>query len=107
MISPHTPPGTWVVVVMVVDTLEKARRVLHPRLWSRVSIINVNTACSTIGARFRVASIDPTDLTACGFCVRMEGWGPTERSFLECFDVATLPDSLTSLLVGKPVKEDA
>lgn len=106
MISPHTPPGTWVVLVDKITTLERARQVIRRDYWHIIGGPKEPNG-SPLGTRYQVDHFTPVDFAVCGFMVSMIGYKPMHYSFLESFDIATLPDSLTSLLVGKPVKEDA
>lgn len=107
MISPHTPPGTHVVVVWATDVMQEALyKLVHRQYWPIFYALYPGgfTPPFKVGDRYTVKSIRPCAEAKQGYVVtlaEMDGaWG------LPHFDVAVLPKALTDLLVGKDVPAD-
>jgi hypothetical protein len=105
-LSPHTPPGTHIVVTWVAETLDEyCYEVILPSY--RATFYNI---CHTLGyrkptlrlgQRFVLAEIVPCDGTKTGFMCTLVG-GDVRGHALEHFDVAVLPKAITDLLTAPP-----
>lgn len=109
MISPHTPPGTGLVVVWTTDETEELvtvikfslREIARLVLGSQDKLLNP----IRIGQRVVLDEIIPVSIFIDEFgatLVGREGLYP-----LKCFDIAVLPSALTDALTSTPVPEDA
>lgn len=106
MISPHTPPGTGLVVVWVPTTMEEVWTVTAPE-WRRNGKF-LDLPFLVVGQRCTLAEIITTCITIDGFAARVHE-NSTSYWALKCFDIAQLPKSITDLLIDTdvPVSEDA
>lgn len=106
MISPKTPPGTPLVVVMVCETAEEAASLCAPA-WRPVLIRKWNAgelrSEFRLGERCTLRRIVVCAPALQGYAAEIEG---REGIYaLESFRVATLPRCLTDLLRGKRIPE--
>lgn len=108
MISPHTAPGTPLVVVRVTQDEDGAAEVCAPawrqiarKMWREGRL----RGDFVLRQRVVLAQIVEEQAALQGYAAEIEGY--SGRYCLEAFDIATLPRSITSLLETTPVKEDA
>jgi hypothetical protein len=106
-LSPHTPPGTHVVVTWQSSNLEDyVYKIVKPKyrnkFFSWFETCYEDNALE-IGEKHVLFKIFPVYFTLSGYGCSLVG---REGSYaLEHFDVASLPKSITDLLVSKPVDE--
>jgi hypothetical protein len=102
MISPHTPPGTPLIVVKLFSA-EEAAFLLRPQF--RWMVFGQRPSPFHLGQRVTLARIAPHFMVLRGFAAQIAG---DEKAWwaLETFDVATLPSCITDCLVGKPVDDE-
>lgn len=110
MISPHTPPGTALVVVFVCTTDAEFFALVKPDYYVGLASLLVNGAMPspfTLGQRVTLDKIEPSQCSVDGFAARIVGFPGAYP--LKTFTVASLPSVLTDLLVDTdvPVSEDA
>ncbi len=110
MISPHTPPGTALVVVWVINNAKDFLAMVNPAFHGllRNALARGAKSCPlVVGQLVVLDSIENNFISVDGFSAKIVG---VEGSYsLRCFKVAELPRSITSLLATKPVDhlEDA
>lgn len=103
MISPHTPPGTPLIVSWLPSTPEEDLSLIAPQYRQQVAV-DPGECSLRLGQRVTLVHIKPMWLFKTGFAATIAE-APDGVWALECFDIATLPASITDLL--QPVKEDA
>ena len=105
-LSPHTPPGTHIVVTWVERNAKEVLDLIHPshREFAREHYHKWYSPNGIkLGNKFTLHSIVPCDLMADGFHCHLNEIGGCYS--LKHFDVAQLPKSITDLLVSKPMDE--
>lgn len=107
MISPHTPPGTPLVVVWCPTDASECYSVVVPSRRADMAERYGNSPtikqAFAVGDRFVLVEIRPHDWSLCGFVCRVSGLDGLYS--LKHFDVAALPSCLTDLLASKPVDQ--
>lgn len=105
MISPHTPPGTKLVVICV-DKVQILKTMVLPQYHELVlqHWTKLRPNPFYLGQLVVLDQINENFLAVGGFTATIVG---VEGNFgLGCFRVAELPKCLTDILAGVPVLED-